>query len=124
MSTPQERAAVVAEMRAWSQARDRRAADLAHQPGSGATSVFDRVAYWDHEVERVEAFWDRADRRWRNLAAACGEFPEPLQASELAAADAEREQAAAECARLRSVRDACMAEFEQFRSELWHPPVW
>lgn len=113
--TPQGRAEQLAEMRA----ADRRAADLAHQPGSAATSPYDRAGYWEHRLAGYEARWDRQDRRWRAARADAGEFPDPAEAAEVAALDAERTRLSGECSRARRLRDEALGECDRIRREIW-----
>lgn len=118
--TPAGRREQLAEMSAGIEARDRRAADIAHGPG-GTADIFGKTAYWEAQLERAEVLWDRYDRRWRDLTAGYGRWPEPLEASEIAGALADRDRLAAECSRCKAERDAALAEFERFRSEFRDP---
>lgn len=113
--TPEGRAEQLAEGRAW----DRRDADLAHQPGSASSTVFDQITYWDQRLEECEAWWDRADSEWRGLRASFPPHPVPREAALVAAAEAERDRLAAECTRVRQLRDAALAEYEQIRRGTW-----
>ncbi len=119
MSTLEQRAAELAEMRAGIERLDRHAADLAHQPGSAATSPYDRAGYWERRLAEYEARWDRQDRRWRAALADAGEFPDPDVAADVAALDAERTRLSGECTRMRQLRDAALQECDQVRREIW-----
>jgi hypothetical protein len=122
-STHEGRMAQLREIEASELRSERARADARHQPGSSASSCYDRVGHWENRLDEAEAWFDRADQEWRDLRAGFGEYPTLEQAGVIRAAERGRDRLADEAAHCRQRRDLALEECAEVR-DAYRDAIW